>query len=90
MRLLARALLVAAALGSFPLPGAAYVELSGVFVAERRCPAMDSIRRATNPGAVETVPGQRYPVRGLNKEGGDFVQVDIPGAAPAARWVDRA
>jgi Bacterial EndoU nuclease len=69
-------------------PAAAYFELSGVFVADDRCQAMDSIRRETNPGGILTVPGQSYNVRGLNKEEGDFVHVDVPGAVPPTRWVN--
>jgi Bacterial EndoU nuclease len=69
-------------------PASAFFELSGVFIPDERCQAFDSIRRRTNPGNVLTVPGQSYNVRGLNKEDGDFVQVDVPGAVPGARWVD--
>jgi Bacterial EndoU nuclease len=69
-------------------PASAFFELSGVFIPNERCQAVDSIRRQTNPGNVLTVPGQSYNVRGLNKEDGDFVQVDVPGAVPGTRWVD--
>jgi hypothetical protein len=66
---------------------AAFFELSGVFIADERCQAYDSIRRQTNPGGVLTVSGQSYNVRALNREDGDYVYVDVPGATPRARWV---
>lgn len=83
----AKAVLVAGLLVGLCGPAAAYVELSGVFVADDRCQALDSIRRETNPGGKVTVPGRSYAVRGLNKEDGDYVHVDIPGAVPSTRWV---
>jgi hypothetical protein len=67
----------------------AFVELSGAFVADDRCPAFDSIRRQSNPGGVVLAPGQSYDVRGLNREDGDYVQVEVPGATPRTRWVSR-
>jgi hypothetical protein len=90
MRRLAKACLIAAPVWAVSLPACAYYELSGVSVADGRCPAMDSIRRETNPGGVLTVPGERYIVRGLNKEGGTFVHVELPRAVPPTRWVSLA
>jgi hypothetical protein len=87
-----KAILVAAVLGAAVGPAAAFVEISGVFVATERCQAFDSIRRETNPGNVLTVPAQSYPARALNREDGDFVFVDVsgvvPGAVPRTRWVN--
>src|SRR3712207_5524584 len=68
-------------------PASAYVEVSGVFVADDRCQALDSIRRETNPGNMLTIPGQSYNVRGLNREDGDYVHLDVPDAVPRTRWV---
>ncbi len=83
----ARVILIAGLLGAGAHPAAAYFELSGVFIADERCQAYDSIRRQTNPGGVLTVSGQSYNVRALNREDGDYVHVDVPGANPRARWV---
>lgn len=83
----AKAVLAAAALWAGPGPASAYVEVSGVFIADDRCQALDSIRRESNPGGMLTVPGQSYKARGLNKEDGEYVHVDIPGAVPPTRWV---
>jgi hypothetical protein len=68
-------------------PAAAFFELTGVFIADERCQAFDSIRRQTNPGNVLTVAGQSYNARALNREDGDYVYVDVPGANPRSRWV---
>jgi hypothetical protein len=88
MSLRARIVVVIGLLFCACSPASAFFELSGVFVPDERCQAFDSIRRRTNPGNVLTVPGQSYNVRGLNKEDGDFVQIDVSGAVPGARWVD--
>jgi hypothetical protein len=71
-------------------PASAFFEISGVFVADDRCQALDSIRRETNPGNIVTVPSQSYTARALNREDGDWVFVDVPGAAPPRRWVNIA
>jgi hypothetical protein len=65
----------------------AYVEVSGVFIADDQCQALDSIRRESNPGTMLTVPGQSYNVRALNREDGEYVHVDVPNAVPRTRWV---
>ncbi|HKA78794.1 MAG TPA: EndoU domain-containing protein [Xanthobacteraceae bacterium] len=79
--------LIAGLLGTGSTPAAAFYELSGVFIADQRCQAFDSIRRQTNPGNVLTVAGQSYNARALNREDGDYVYIDVPGASPRARWV---
>ena len=90
----AKAILVAAVLSAAYGPASAFVEISGVFVANERCQAFDSIRRETNPGNILTVPTQSYPARALNREDGDFVFVDVsvavPNAVPRTRWVNLA
>src|SRR5262245_18140597 len=83
----ARVVLIAGLLAAGGGPATAFFELSGLFIADERCQAFDSIRRQTNPGGVLTVPGQSYNVRGLNREDGEYVQVDVPGANPRMRWV---
>jgi hypothetical protein len=65
----------------------ASVEISGIFVANDRCPALDSIRRESNPGNVQTAPGQSYRARALNKQDGDYVHIEVPDAMPRIRWV---
>lgn len=68
-------------------PAAAFEPVTGAFVPSRACPATDSIRRQSNPGNVMVEPGRAYQTRALNKAGGDYVQVEVPGATPPSRWV---
>ena len=90
MRYAAKAVLVAAVLWAAAGTATAFVEVSGVFVAEDRCQALDSIRRETNPGNILTIPGQSYPARALNREDGDFIYVEVANAVPRLRWVSVA
>jgi hypothetical protein len=83
----ARAFLVAVLLAAGCGGASAFVEISGIFTADERCQALDSIRRETNPGNVLTIPGQPYTARALNREDGDYVFVEIPNAVPRTRWV---
>src|SRR4051812_7760050 len=87
MRCEARISLIAAVLWAGCGTASAFVEISGVFIADDRCQAFDSIRRETNPGNIITVPGQSYSAKALNREDGDFVFVDVPNAVPRTRWV---
>lgn len=65
----------------------AQVPMTGRFVAEARCPALQSIRRQSNPGAVAVVPGQAYELVGRNAEEGTHYYVVVPDADPERRWV---
>jgi hypothetical protein len=87
MALAARLFLAAAASLAGCTGATASVEISGSFVAGERCQALDSIRRETNPGNVQTVPGRSYRARALNKRDGDYVHIEIPDAVPRIRWV---
>jgi ribonuclease T2 len=68
-------------------PVYALVKKTGEFVARDNCPAVVSIRKGTNPGQIKVRPGQRYTLRGYNAPKGGYVQLEIPGAVPALRWV---
>ena len=88
MRLL-MGLCTMAAAGLASAPAALAVPLEGQFVAEERCEAFQSIRKRTNPGEVVISAGETYTVRQLNKVGGEWVQVVIPGAPETRdRWVN--
>lgn len=71
-------------------PADAYEELQGSFVARGACPALDSIRRGSNPGNATLLPGRSYTVRALNRPDGAYLHLEVPGAAPPLRWVHRA
>lgn len=71
------------------LCGAAHAEvkLSGSFVADRACPATQSIKTAKNPGNVATEAGKTYDLLAGNKEMPTHYLIEVPGADPDRRWV---
>ncbi len=78
--------LVATGLLSFG-SGRAAVPAEGVFVVERACPAEQSFRRGTNPGAVMVAPGQRLVVFQANRAEASHYRVRVPSAMPVERWL---
>jgi ribonuclease T2 len=76
--------------GGMAQPACAQVPLSGDFSAVQNCPAVQSIRKGTNPGNVSVVVGQSYVLRGKNREDASHVLVEVPGATPLQRWVSVA
>ncbi len=68
-------------------PVFAQVPMTGRFVAEARCPGLQSIRKQTNPGDVATEPGVAYVLIGRNSEAATHYYVVIPDAEPPRRWV---
>lgn len=76
------------ALVALPLSGAwADVPLTGRFLASAACPALQSVRKRTNPGSIQTEPGHFYPVVAKNKAEASHYLIEIAGAAPERRWV---
>ena len=82
-----RRLLVAIVLALTALPASAEVPLAGYFIADRACPALQSIRRETNPGNVMTSPGKAYDLLAGNSDRPTHFWIVIPGAEPDRRWV---
>ncbi|QBR71853.1 ribonuclease T [Beijerinckiaceae bacterium] len=66
---------------------AADVPLTGFFIAREACPALQSIRKETNPGAVQTEPNRSYPLLSKNKPAASHYMIEIAGAEPSRRWV---
>ncbi len=59
-----------------------------VFESRKSCPAYQSKNNKTNPGDAKTEAGKQYAfVRFNREEGPDWVQVRVPDASPAERWV---
>ena len=82
-----RGLIVAALLP--PAVAVAEVPLDGVFVADRACPALLSLRKGTNPGTVALAPGGRYVLHARNRADGAHLRVQVPGApVEERRWVE--
>jgi len=73
---------------SIPVAGSYADEpMTGSFLAHQACPALLSIRKQTNPGAVKLVPEQSYRLLSANKPDPTFYRVEVDGADPAERWV---
>ena len=70
-----------------PESAQAFVKQTGAFKASDSCPALQSIRRRTNPGGIATTPNTTYPLLGKNKQEATHYQIRIEGAEPSARWV---
>lgn len=61
---------------------------SGGFRASKSCPAYQSKNKQTNPGNVQIAPGESYEFIAFNRpQNPDWVQIRIPDASPAERWV---
>ncbi|WP_226581694.1 ribonuclease T2 family protein [Acuticoccus sediminis] len=68
-------------------PGWAGPMLEGWFIAEDTCPATRKID-GSNPGNVATEPRVAYDILEINRDGGDFYRIRIPGAPQIEeRWV---
>jgi ribonuclease T2 len=63
------------------------IAVSGSFLATKDCPAFQSFRKATNPGAVKVEAGHSYALLAKNAPNATHYRVRIEGAAPPERWV---
>jgi ribonuclease T2 len=62
----------------------AEVALDGSFVASANCSAFQSIRKQSNPVALEA--GHSYQIVAANKEAASHFLIIVPGAKPERRW----
>jgi ribonuclease T2 len=65
----------------------AQVKMDGQLVATKACPAVQSIKKGTNPGDVSIEAGKSYRLLGKNKDQATHFWVEVPGANPVQRWV---
>lgn len=68
----------------------AFEPLQGQWLARDNCPAVQSIKKGSNPGEVRLSAGQHYAVSGRNAPGGRYLQVRVSGTQPELRWVDES
>lgn len=68
------------------IPVTALADL-GNFNITNNCPATNSLRPNDNPGHVTVKSGETFSAINLNKPGGAYVLLRIPGSHPAQRWV---
>lgn len=81
---------IAAALLTFTTLGASASEsANGSFIASKSCEAYSSFAKRSNPGDARISAGTSYTVREINKTDYDWVRVEVPGAEPKLRWVQR-
>jgi ribonuclease T2 len=72
----------------FAVPAFGQQPLEGWLIATRACEAYQSKNKLTNPGDVRIVENFAYGMIGVNKPGGEWYQIDIPGApVTQSRWV---
>jgi ribonuclease T2 len=72
---------------SFSTPAFAQVKMDGQLVASKACPAVQSIKKGTNPGDVSIEVGKSYHLLGKNKDQATHYWIEVPGANPNQRWV---
>jgi len=84
-----RRYIVVALLAFTALECSASESASGSFTATKSCEAFTSFARRANPGDVKITAGTAYTVREINKTDYDWLRVDVPGAQPSLRWVQR-
>ena len=63
------------------------VPMAGVFVADDVCPALQSMRKETNPDLTITGPGLRYKLLAKNQPKPSHYRIEVPDADPPERWV---
>jgi ribonuclease T2 len=68
------------------ITGTALADL-GNFNVTKNCPATKSLHSNDNPGHVTVKSGEAYTAINLNKPGGTYVLLQIPGSQPTQRWV---
>ncbi len=79
---------ILACLYLLPMQLHAAFALGGYFIALESCEAFHSKNKRTNPGYIKTTAMMAYVVKGINKPGGDYLQIVVPGApVTEERWV---
>jgi ribonuclease T2 len=68
-------------------PASAQTKISGSFVAKQACPALQSIKKQTNPGNIMLAIGTTYKLVGGNKPDATYYWIVVPVAQPDFRWV---
>lgn len=70
------------------MPAMAEEKLDGWFIAMKRCEAYQSKNKLTNPGDIHIEERTAYDLKGINKKGGNWYHIRVPGAPVTSdRWV---
>jgi ribonuclease T2 len=67
------------------IAASAQVKLEGTFIATQSCPAVQSIKKGSNPGGVTVASGTGYRLLGKNKSDATHYWIEVPNAAPKQR-----
>ncbi len=70
-----------------PVTVFSFTTMKGYYIAQEECPALESIRKGTNPGNVMLKKGMSYPLLAKNKPNPTYYMVKVEGAKPDQRWV---
>lgn len=65
----------------------AEIPLNGYVIARAECPAVQSIRKGTNPGNVTTTLDRAYTLFAKNKAAASHYLILVEGATPERRWI---
>ncbi len=65
----------------------AFIALDNQFVAGEACEALQSIKKATNPGNIRLTPQKTYRVIGKNKDNASHFLLRLEGVESSNRWV---
>jgi ribonuclease T2 len=84
-----RRYLAVALLAFVALECSASESASGSFTATKSCEAFSSFAKRANPGEVKVTTGTAYTVHEINKTDYDWLRINVPGAQPSLRWVQR-
>ncbi len=84
-----RRYIAVALLTFFALEAGASESASGSFAATKSCEAYSSFAKRSNPGDVKVSAGSSYSVREINKPDYDWLRIQVPGAEPSMRWVQK-
>jgi len=75
---------------SLAVPAVAEEKLEGWFIATESCAAYKSKNNRTNPGDIHTKEHMAYEMKGINKPGGTWYHIKVPGALETEdRWVEQ-
>lgn len=79
--------LFTAILFGMAVPVRAEVALEGWLIATKTCPAVQSIRKGTNPGDAKVEEDRAYRLFAKNNEPASHYLIAVKGAEPERRWV---
>ncbi|WP_181318606.1 ribonuclease T2 [Photobacterium kishitanii] len=87
-------LLVTVVVGSIiafsSLAANASIRSSGSFTSNGHCETYQSFRKQTNPDNTQLINNKQYAIKAINKKEYDWIQILIPNASPAMRWVSKS